>query len=160
MKIRQGFVSNSSSSSFVVIGSNNIDADVTNYVDYSDTLTLGNRGVTEFGWDTIRYSSMFDRINFAYLQVMYMTQKPDIQAKWKAMLDVVIKAHFKCREISWGLTDDYDAADADSNINYGYIDHQSCSAENSNIEIFDDIYTLERFLFCDDSYIQGGNDNG
>lgn len=43
---------------------------------------------------------------------------------------------------------------------YGYIDHQSASYEGDNIKMFESEETLTRFLFSEDSFIQGGNDNG
>jgi hypothetical protein len=42
---------------------------------------------------------------------------------------------------------------------FAYIDHQSAACEGENTEIFDSAEDLERFIFCPESYIQGGNDN-
>ena len=45
------------------------------------------------------------------------------------------------------------------NDNY-YIDHQSCVTEDSCMEMFESEETLYDFLRFEESYIEGGNDNG
>ena len=70
MKIRNGFVSNSSSSSFVVIGSGNIRIPKFNKKVLMVPEDFG--GNTEFGWEETRYSDLGSKINFAYLQTQYI----------------------------------------------------------------------------------------
>jgi hypothetical protein len=153
MKTRLGFVSNSSSSSFVVIeeGKNMRQPHILEIDD--GVLTVNNEiGECEFGWEERRYSGFHTKLNFAYLQALYvMGQIPE----WIPMLEETIKEFLpEVKEIRWELTEEWPAPGS------GYIDHQSASYEGRNTKIFNDKETLKRFLFDADSYIEGGNDNG
>lgn len=148
MKIRHGFVSNSSSTAFIVIG---YDPYITAKGDYSKRnrvhcasreYVLGAQGATEFGWDPIRYSDFDSKANFAYLQAHYLEDE-----SLKARLLQVIEAHS-------GVPVRVEMPET------AYIDHQSAAIEGMNLEMFESDDTLARFLFSDNSYIQGGNDNG
>lgn len=136
MKIRSGFVSNSSSSSFIVIGY----GDEESLNSCSDVLKLGPLGETEFGWGPKTITDMHSRINFAKIQA-------EGNLKWEDMLESVIKKNAKCKSIEWDLGEWY------------YIDHQSAACEDANIEMFDSEDDLRRFLFCEDSRIELDNDN-
>ena len=145
MKYRAGFVSNSSSSSFVVVGRNPpLKCSAPNGVWNSY-----GWGETEFGWDHIEYNSVHDRVNFAFLQALSVNNQD-----WLEMIVDVIKETTGATEVEHGFH-----ITESGYINNGYIDHQSCATEGENTEIFNDRETLSRFLFSDDSYIQGGNDN-
>lgn len=150
MKIRQGFVSNSSSSSFVVIGNENPSFA---YFDrYDDQhIALGLDGETEFGWDYRKYSGVDTRINFAYLQTDCGKNE-----QWLKLLEDAIMNYTGATSIDWRLTDEWNP---ERGYVHGYIDHQSHASEGMNTEIFANEEVLTRFLFSDDSYIQGGNDN-
>ena len=149
MRCRNGFVANSSSSSFIVINSNGQieNEDLFN----GEVFVADNRGETKFGWENTIYWKMRDKINFAYLQTMYANNQ-----NWLIMLEEVMKDHLGCIDIEWNITTDYN--DKDGKI-WSYIDHQSNAEEGENTEIFNDEETLRDFLFNPNSYIQGGNDN-
>lgn len=148
-KVRKGFVSNSSSSSFVVIGTGKLEK-----IEVDRELVVGHSGTTEFGWDETQYSGMWSLINFAYLQT-------DGRPEWLEMLETVIKEHLGCSSIVWLINSGYgDLPDTPhGGYVWGYIDHQSSACEGENTEIFENADILKRFLFSRDSYIQGGNDN-
>lgn len=144
MKARIGFVSNSSSSSFVVIGTNGDRSKQLKNLVEDGIIILGSRGETEFGWGPETISDVFSMINFAKLQANYINNHD-----WENMLNDVIKEATNCNEILW-----------DEKVIEGYIDHQSASCEGKNTEIFDTKDTLRNFLFCTDSKIVLNNDNG
>jgi hypothetical protein len=143
MKKRSGFVSNSSSSSFIVM-----DNDTKNY--HPPTHHVGteltvdtNLGENEFGWEITQYTGYGTKIIFAYLQARYVQES---HPEWMEMLERVIKEALGVTKINWDMRG-------------GYIDHQSSAEEGKNIEIFQNEESLKNFLFNTVTYIQGGNDN-
>jgi len=148
MKVRLGFVSNSSSSSFVVIGSSDNFIDI----DYKhDTLVVdGSFGCIEFGWGPEEINDVGSKIIFAWLQARYEKNQG-----WLDMLEKIVKEKYSVNEIEWLITTSY----GDSPKDWAYIDHQSSSVEGENTEIFDCPTRLKRFLFCNYSSITLDNDN-
>lgn len=162
MKIRQGFVSNSSSSSFVVIGNENFcntpNPEELSWnkfsLGYNDEILIPNTfgGETEFGWgpySTGEYSDFATRLNFAALQCKY-SENPE----YSKMLSNVIKNKFGIDYINLFTENEGYEVNHD-----GYIDHQSSAVYGANLEIFDSEETLENFIFSKDSYIVLDNDN-
>jgi hypothetical protein len=150
MKIRNGFVSNSSSSSFIVINSNFIKIPSI----YEGTpIIIGESGETEFGWQTEKYFDFESKLNFCYLQAMYAYERSDND--YFDMIDRILKDVLKCTYVENHITYKYNLDDPD--MIWGYIDHGS--AYPKNIEMFDSDESLYNFLFSIESYIQNGNDN-
>lgn len=158
MKIRSGFVSNSSSSSFIVIGQLKNDEYINKLKkDYGnrDTLAIkANWGVHEFGWEEIKYSQFWDRVMFTFIQADYRRKdKP----QWTRMLNNTLKEKLNVKHIIWGITTQWQNRPKETES--AYIDHQSSSEEGTNTEMFESKENLENFLFSGGSYIQGGNNN-
>lgn len=150
MKTRNGFVSNSSSSSFIVIGhaasTNAIQEMQARHVYNGEFSIYAKDGKNEFGWESIKTEDTNSRLIFAYLQARYVKKdKP----QYMRLLNKVIKKALGAKRIHWNIADWE-----------GYIDHQSCASEGANEEMFRSEDELTRFIFSDESYIQGGNDNG
>lgn len=145
MKKRLGFVSNSSSSSFIVVGEDELS-----YKDAFNgkTLFIGVEGNLCFGWEWATYDTLMDRINFCYLQALSVDNK-----EWFSMLARVITDHTQCSSI------DYSILKKQFKSYNAYIDHQSNASDGANTEIFANDEILRNFLFRNDSYIKGGNDN-
>lgn len=142
MKIRNSFVSNSSSSSFIVISNGPISTRSIP-IDF----VIGEDGNCEFGWEFDRWYDFNSKLNFAYLQ-------SKDNSDWRQMLLKVLR-DCGAVNISCCLSNDYGR----DGKRWAYIDHQSAACEGRNTEMFDSEEQLIRFLFCPNSYIQGGNDN-
>jgi hypothetical protein len=138
MKIRNGFISNSSSTSFVIINAK------TGYEElnptYDDIYIVGASGESEFGWGPDTIYDIHSRINFAYLQAIVL--------KKEEMLEEIILKNSNIKKIEYS-----------KNIKEGYIDHQSSASEEKNIEIFENKKNLKNFIFGKDSFIELDNDN-
>lgn len=165
MKIRNGFVSNSSSSSFIVIGTGKRSIPEHN----SNILRVPQDfgGNTEFGWGPDTHYDFGSRLNFAYMQTQYAAKNGDILLQkalehteghsnvWLNMLEAALRKNMGVTNIEWEIdVDDYSSTGIS-----GYIDHQSNAREGSNTELFDSMEQLESFLFAEDSLIEEDNDN-
>lgn len=143
MKKRITFISNSSSSSFVVISDGGLDQLDQLNEEYS-LLVPTNKGEYEFGWQQKRYNDFYSKLNFCTLQCLNVW---DTKGKdWFEMLKEVVKD-----KLNLDLELDEHTT--------GYIDHQSSAYEGSNIEMFDSKHDLIQFLFSSNSYIENDNDN-
>lgn len=160
MKIRKGFISNSSSSSFVIV------CDDKEYFNVTSLQYLGNKEVLnipedlhnpyyQFGWEWNCYSRFEEKVCWAILQAQFMEEYVPVLTKdcnkpYHKLIFEVVNRIFGVEEI-----------DIEININSGaWIDHSSCAYEDSSqLEIFESFDTLTQFLFNTKSYISTGNDN-
>lgn len=149
MKVRNGFVSNSSSSSFIVIEGEAKMPFPNKDVSYE----IGKDATYDFGWESMEYTDSDDKICWCYLQLLYMQRDKDPrEVEYRKMFfDILSEVYTSVKtDMIEELYQEYVA----------YIDHQSVYRENSeNIKMFENKDTLRRFLFSSESYIQGGNDN-
>lgn len=163
MKIRSGFVSNSSSSSFIVMGTatkEDIFELRKKWGNRDNLLISPDLGVHQFGWDEIQYRNFWDRVFFAWIQAKIMQKERNKGGRpnWMKMLNKVLKANLKVKNIYWNVSFEY--PEAGKWDDWCYIDHQSSAEDDKNIEMFRSEQKLVDFLFSPKSYIQGGNDNG
>ena len=155
MKLRANFVSNSSSSSYVVVPENyhsNINDDYArlkvafefseNYEDWDGFLD----GETCFGWQEQEYHDFESKWNWLVLQAFYGGQK------YIEIINDFLSSISNRIELNWSSVED-----AENNAN-AYIDHQSIDAQRT----FDEIEPIgiSNFLLDSQCYIQNGNDNG
>jgi len=145
MKIRNDFVSNSSSSSYLIID----DSKQIPLQELSANYTIGNLGTYEFGWGPEFIHDRHSKINFAWIQA-----HADLDI-YMPMLQHILGIH-GVRNLECVLTTDWDD---EQEKKWGYIDHQSSWSSGSNMELFDNVETLERFLFHPKSSIVLDNDN-
>ena len=166
MKIRNGFVSNSSSSSFIVIFPlmDSTKLDKRCILDGDQLVVNRYTGNCKFGWEREEYYDFGSKLVFAFCQADYLLNNPykseGTNNRGKQMMDMlekVLKEVLGVKEIVWNITTKYgkEAEGRDS----VYIDHQSASNEGENIEMFEDEQTLKSFLFNPNSYICTDNDN-
>ena len=184
MKIRNDFVSNSSSSSFIIIAKEGTDETNKIMTKYSkDWMTYRiptEEAEHKFGWEFRNYSRFEDKLNFIGIQLLelqimaangaklYYKKNPAEEfERCYDMLKKVCKEKFNFSVIlnedilTASIYKDNDGAYKSSIcLNYSYyIDHQSCVTEGECMEMFESEETLYNFLRFNESYIEGGNDN-
>lgn len=173
MKIRSGFVSNSSSSSFIVIRDSNGGDRMDELKNkYKDTVLIvdNNFGNINFGWEDEVYRDFGSKLIFAFLQSSYLidnfnnitdslivSENCKCGKMWMGMIEDVVKENLGVSNIKWELSIHYNDVNGKP---HAYIDHQSASYEGKNTSIFKNKDLLKSFLFNEYSYIETGNDNG
>jgi hypothetical protein len=172
MKLRMGFISNSSSSSFIVIGEDKWEKPIFEKELFSDNIIFipqtfnrkknGTDNNFQFGWEEVEYNDFASRLNWAVLCAMYCSAR-----NWKEMLIDVLKKDFGVDDVIINLELD-NVAELNGDIYYknpynkvfAYIDHQSEPNEKpENAAMFKNKKTLRNWLYSKDSEIIGGNDN-
>ena len=154
MKIRISFVSNSSSSSFVVVDPAGSYNDLPIHGSEDEAFSIGKHGETEFGWGPDVIIDADSRVNFAYLQTLYTNE--ETRNKWQTMIQHALWRYIGTKEMTSLLSLEYKIPEG---MKWGYIDHQSNAGEGENIEIFEDQNILEKFLFGEHSKIVLDNNN-
>lgn len=188
MKERHGFVSNSSSSSFIVPIMNSIE-DV-NYESlqryfkasevacwdggtrkaYSITLPVES-GAHCFDWEETTYDSFASKLNYLIIQIEGLEDtrlRNTLKGKLREALKSICRKAYNEESIySFDVLIDYNKLKWDSIYNYAElynIDHQSTwyESEDTVSSYFKthkpDADLIENYL-VGDSYVQGGNDN-
>ena len=189
MKIRNDYVSNSSSSSSIIISATGVDQ---TYSIQRDFLSYTNdwdfyevpckHGKHEFGWEWEDTCTFMGKLNFVGIQLIYLFlekigggRENEYKRKFTGkdfdmlydMLKKVCKEKFK---FNVKLNEDaiHTKIWKDDERGYYYyttiddeyyIDHQSSASEGECMEMFDSEDALYNFLRFEESYIRGGNDN-
>lgn len=163
MKIRNGFVSNSSSCSFAVnIKSDNpfkefkyaLPGDCYDYKKNVKTLTLpSKKGKYSFGWEMDRDYSTLSKLNYLAIQILHTS--PEEKSLYKKMIEDAIHQVDDTVKILWNDK----SVEWNSPCFFAGIDHQSLGLE-SLPHVLDSVESIKNFIFNEETYIQGGNDNG
>ena len=176
MKVRSGFVSNSSSSSFVVIAKKR-DKEIPIPIAFSDTLKIPRNlsGETDFGSSGGKYSDFDSKLNFLILQALYAD---DID--YLSLIYQILRQKFGNIDIKNNLRRDFvDFDDEEDNseeldkLHFGFIDHQSIGG--GFLELFEGspedkkkslvfrvdslVEKMYNFLFMRDSYLYFTSDS-
>ena len=188
MKTRNDFVSNSSSSSFIVIVDDGTDEtyDITrDFSSYSDDWNFyeipNTNSKYQFGWEWEDTHDFAGKLNFIGIQLLELFmmkvkgKKPEYKIPYTGddfdrlyeMVQKVCKEKFN---INVRLRNDLIHMKIwhDEKKGYSgyltmdsdyYIDHQSNASEGECMEMFDSEDALWNFLRFEESYVRGGNDN-
>lgn len=189
MKVRSDYVSNSSSSSFIVIVNNGVDktqeisARFMRHEKEWNAYVIPNKSAKhEFGWEWEDTSSFEGKLNFIGIQLLYLfiEKITNKESPWKKdytgkdfdrLYDMLRKVCLEKFHFHVKLDEDAIKTRIFNNDEKGYyafhdlednfyIDHQSASTEGACMEMFQSEEALYDFLRFEESYIRGGNDNG
>lgn len=145
MKLRTDFVTNSSSSSFIVVKMSDFKNYKNKFIRESKKYVIGESGELSFGWGIEKHTDFDTKVNWLALIAHYN----DLSTEF---LEAAIKELTGCSSI---ITDAFYKAIDDGDA---YIDHQS-SDDPESIFVLKNYDILIKFLGNDESYVWVDNDN-
>ena len=181
MKQRNDFVSNSSSSSFIVVKGDKCET----YNFNNQEIQIPNpEGHIEFGWSWEKFNDFWSKLNFCAIQLVDLkdlkhrisdierdpvkrienkdwlkryaeNMKPECD-KWDHYFEMLQNVCKKRFNLNIELNEKIGFGDGEL---FAYIDHQSSVLEGDNMEMFDSETDLYHFLASPESFIKTGNDN-
>jgi hypothetical protein len=143
------FETNSSSTHSLSISSGSADL--------LDTLPLNEQGEVvlnggQFGWEVEDYSDAGTKASYAAIYVLAWSGEKS--AKYKDVLDTVIKQQTGCTNVVYNFSTDW----SNDGRETSYIDHQS--VEGGELDyLFEDPEVLRQFIFNPHSVLHTDNDN-
>jgi hypothetical protein len=146
MKIRNGFVSNSSSSSFIVCGTSGHYDDIPEHYIKDGVLDIRNIGETEFGWGPEKYYSINNRLSLCAVALQYLG---DPEYGYQMLQEVISENDDRVHTVIAENEDDH-------GYRSSYIDHQSVP---EMICMYESKEELKKFIFDSSSFITVDNDN-
>lgn len=185
MKLRSDYVSNSSSSSFIIIVDSGADLtdrikeDFARYSDSWNAYEIPSQSYKhQFGWEWENTTSIGGKLNFIGIQLLNLLSmkicpnryyRGDASKEFDRCYDMLKKVcqerfgfNISLREdlINVGTYHGDDGYEVSAFLDHEYyIDHQSCVTENQNMDMFESEDKLYNFLRYEGSQIEGGNDN-
>ena len=171
MKDRNDFVSNSSSSSFIVITDSGAFDAPRSFCGEKVTLPNAEFGQTEFGWQTERYGDFWSKLNWCAIVISDKRGMEEGDGPEDELSERVLEPWYRADEMERNLKEvcaelGYDVSvrrkgEDECEWDYGYIDHQSAIFEDpDNARMFKTKKALRDFLTNSGSYIDNSNDNG
>ena len=176
MKIRKDFITNSSSSSFIVI--NTEDYDIDNLIisehelEHFRNIGIFEYGKYQFGWEEEKSYDFKSKMNFLLILLGRLAEylkdiKEDSSKKIEYEKD--LKNLTEYRENLLQAVSDIGIEDIDwtkvldrisyKHDDYAYIDHQSNILEHDYSMLLESVSNIQSFLFNEKSYIITSNDN-
>ena len=167
--IRQGFVSNSSSSSFIVYNPDKAGNEYFDIKDFKKFYTIKGNVATvnlpyitknsseDFDWSVIRYNSFEDKVNFVFFQYWGENIKCLKNVFETALLKIIQKGYPNVTSLEVNINED--VVDKKIFFNHGSYVWEEYSYDSFHT-IYRDVDSMVEFLMNKTFYVQGSNDNG